>query len=237
MSVRNRQALVRQDNSTTRLDRWLGEDELAALRPINLTNFMVENLPTEEIANITVNNLCIYGKRELDLMLKQLPPDHKLQPPRKLFPKVLTQLPWFGLCRIGMIPLLEENGKMLANQIYIANFVSDIDAKSKDMFKFSNEQRSSMSTGARMIFGVNVILDAYTLGQLKRHEASGDFGLTFKATSRADALREIVEVSRLSTKAELKAKFSRVDAAKAVERLPVNPPFQAEDFTPIRAGR
>jgi hypothetical protein len=232
---------------STRLERWLGEDELAALRPINLSQMMIENLPTEEIASITVNNLCIYGKRELEAFLKHLPPDHRLEPPHKLAPKVLTKLPWFGMCRIGNIPLSEKRGRLLVNQIYIANFESDIDFSpaAKEAFKFTAQQRKVVAPGAKMIFGVNVILDARTEKMLGFHYESGDKSITFKTSSKQDALREIVEVSRLMTAGQLCSKFGikpPEGSHKQAERDRVvlpgahNTPDERDKFAVIRPG-
>jgi hypothetical protein len=209
MSAGQRQAgvLPLQMASTSRLDRWTGAENATVAKLVKITPQMLQQMSPEEIARIAMSNIAILGGQDAELFHSKLPVGHKLLAPKSFKPQLLKQAPYLGSCKIGEVVLAENNGKRLINQMFVANFLADIDTGSQDgnLYKLHNK---NISDSTQMYFGMNVVVDR-SGNPLGFDRSRGKAGVSFQTENRAEALWQIAAASTGMTVEQLREKMGK----------------------------
>lgn len=170
----------------SRLDRWMGAAEAPQRKFIPLTPEMVMKLTAQQLLEITTNNLSILGEQYNAEFLADLPNGHRLVTPKQFKPQVLQSAPYMGACKIGEVMLAKKDGKILTHQMFMANFIGQINTA--DPSKLYIPTKKEVSNTPKMFFGLNVVVDAVLQNPLGFQRTLGKDGVSFQTTDKEEAM-------------------------------------------------
>ncbi len=194
---------VLSNADTSRLDRWLGEQENGP-RFISLTPDLLKRMKAEEILKITMSNLAILGSEEARQIVSLLPKAHKLRVPKAMKPRALPTMPYLGACKIGEVIRGQDGDRFHVTQMFMSNFVSEISpAPNGDIFR---NVKKEIGNTTKMFYALDLICDN-TGRALGFDRSTGKNGLSFQTQNKADAVWEIAAAATGQTVEALRAKL------------------------------